>query len=625
MSDLLLDKRLVSYPPGEGSILPEGQLGQKYVIQSLLGQGSFGLIYLAEPLGGASSPTSGEQGEPPHSAPRARLAIKVPKLDFSTYTIEQTRERLYQTSEAIEAEFNATLKLSAVSGIAKMLDFGAFSFRIDHDNRSRTLLAYYTVYEHVDGLVLPQWCETYHGDGQGGFSGIQDANCWFSLVRRLTDILDRIHLERVVHGDIWPQNVIIQPDGSPTLIDFGQAWLQEEMLDRSDKSVRPHPYLAPERESSQGKTSKFARRDFRSWSSLADIYSLGGIFHYLATGEDPPSPWQRQELGILKLNDDLKFEIIGALKRKNPRLFQTNPGIADIITYCLRSSTQDRAAHTGAVLQLLDIFEALHSGSPPAISTRNLREQASELVHELEKIDDSTNPILRNVINRELAAIRDRIRAIHTRLFTLSGDRESLVNGLLSSVSLLQPGDRLSIVVNASFWYTRNFSPNGRLLTAIRMAVSRGAVVRFVLLLSERDLQDRRVQFIIECQSQVMEQLKNEMHVPENPLEHSGFYACYRVLKPNEMFRVLRDRMTFVLLSTGNRTTLIAPNLLDSNDGVTQLRFWTDPAREQELNSSLRNHLQEGVSLLSGPRLPQPEDLLLEALVPEEPIPGELL
>ncbi len=588
-TDLLLDKRLVSYPPAEGTILPEGQLGRKYLVKSLLGQGSLGLIYRAKPY-----------PETDLDPDAHCLAIKVPKLDFSTYTLEQTRERLFHTSEAIEAEFNATLKLSAVAGIAKMLDFGAFSFRVHHDNQSRTLLGYYTVYEHVDGLVLPQWCELHHPDDKGGFSGIRDAATWFTLVRLLTEILDHIHLERVVHGDVWPQNIIIQKSGAPKLIDFGQAWLQEEMLDRSDKSVRPHPYLAPEREAAQGRAGKVSRRDLKSWSSLADIYSLGGVLYYLACGEDPPSPWQRQDLGILKLNDDLKFEIIAALERKNPELYEENPGVADVIAYCLRSSTQDRAAHSGAVLQLLDIFEALHSGSPPAISTRNLREQASELVHELDRIDESTNPVLRNVINRELSALRDRIRAINTRLFTLSGDRESLVNGLLSSVSLLQPGDKFSAVVSASFWYARNFSPNGRLLTALRMAVNRGAVVRLVLLLSERDVQDKRAQFIVACQSEVMERLAKENLVPENPNEDFGFYGCYRVLRPNDMFKILRDRMTFVLVSTGKRSTLIAPNLLDSSDGVTQLRFWTDPAREGELITSLKTHLSEGVSLLSG-------------------------
>ena len=280
MSDLLLDKRLVSYPPGEGSILPEGQLGRKYIIQSLLGQGSFGLIYLATPIG---TDTAGSSS--PAAAPR--LAIKVPRLDFTHYTLEQTRERLYQTSEAIEAEFNATLKLSSVSGIAKMLDFGAFSFRVDHDNRSRTLLAYYTVYEHVEGLVLPQWCEANFPDDQGTFRGIADASAWFGMVRSLTEILDRIHMERVVHGDIWPQNVIIQPDGSPTLIDFGQAWLQEEMLDRSDKSVRPHPYLAPERESSQGKVGKLAAMALDAPTSLA----VNRLIDAMSAGANTASNW----------------------------------------------------------------------------------------------------------------------------------------------------------------------------------------------------------------------------------------------------------------------------------------------------------------------------------------------
>jgi len=44
------------------------------------------------------------------------------------------------------------------------------------------------------------------------------------IIRRLGEIVDRMHERGVAHGDIRNKNVLITPDGMPYLVDFSTAW-----------------------------------------------------------------------------------------------------------------------------------------------------------------------------------------------------------------------------------------------------------------------------------------------------------------------------------------------------------------------------------------------------------------
>src|SRR5262249_51772773 len=91
------------------------------------------------------------------------------------------------------------------------------------------------------------------------------------LASRLCDILEYIHSQGIIHGDLKPGNIIISREGSPYIIDFGIAQAPAMF---SSKMGTPE-YMAPEQ--IQGD-----RVDSRT-----DVYSLGGVLYEIVTGVRP--------------------------------------------------------------------------------------------------------------------------------------------------------------------------------------------------------------------------------------------------------------------------------------------------------------------------------------------------
>ncbi|MGZ3460052.1 MAG: serine/threonine-protein kinase, partial [Archangium sp.] len=103
-----------------------------------------------------------------------------------------------------------------------------------------------------------------------------------TLTRRLCSSLAFLHGEGLVHRDLKPENVVIRPDGTPVLVDFGLAsvvggGLGREALELSGSMEGSFVYMAPEQ-------IKGGLVDAR-----ADLYSLGCILYELVVGQ-PPFP-----------------------------------------------------------------------------------------------------------------------------------------------------------------------------------------------------------------------------------------------------------------------------------------------------------------------------------------------
>lgn len=79
----------------------------------------------------------------------------------------------------------------------------------------------------------------------------------------LLEGLSMAHSRRILHRDIKPQNVMIDPDGQPKLADFGLAKLLDSMrLGLTVREFYSRPYSAPERTE-------------RELDQRSDLYSLG--------------------------------------------------------------------------------------------------------------------------------------------------------------------------------------------------------------------------------------------------------------------------------------------------------------------------------------------------------------
>jgi nucleotide-binding universal stress UspA family protein len=90
--------------------------------------------------------------------------------------------------------------------------------------------------------------------------------------------LHDLHRQHVIHLDLKPSNVILRDDGEAVLIDFGLSHheqLPDLVAEEFDDAVGTGPYIAPEQ----------VRRD--RGDPRSDIFALGVILYFLATGERP--------------------------------------------------------------------------------------------------------------------------------------------------------------------------------------------------------------------------------------------------------------------------------------------------------------------------------------------------
>lgn len=137
----------------------------------------------------------------------------------------------------------------------------------------------YLVLDRIDGVALHLYAER---------CSIPER---LQLVARVADAVAAAHRQLVVHLDIKPENVLVMPDGTPVLLDFGISRVLGEEDDRSASATVTRwmtpDYAAPER--LRGEPSGVA----------ADLYSLGALLYRVLTGARP------FELAGLSLTDVL--------------------------------------------------------------------------------------------------------------------------------------------------------------------------------------------------------------------------------------------------------------------------------------------------------------------------------
>lgn len=208
-----------------------------------------------------------------------------------------------------------------------------------------------------------------------------------SYADQLLDVLDYIHRQGVLHRDIKPTNIIIQPDGHVALVDFGLV----KSVSGTTQLTKPFlrgigtPEYAPPEQYSGG-------TDQRS-----DIYSLGGTLYNALTGQAPASATNQitgmplvppRQFGIklsanterailrsLSLNPAQRFqnaaEFRAALRGTAPRAGAApSPTPTERVASPGRSGTDKRlvgAAIVGGVMLIVaSLFVVMNLASSPA-------------------------------------------------------------------------------------------------------------------------------------------------------------------------------------------------------------------------------------------------------------------
>ncbi|MBQ2675847.1 MAG: Stk1 family PASTA domain-containing Ser/Thr kinase [Clostridia bacterium] len=144
----------------------------------------------------------------------------------------------------------------------------------------------YIVMEYIDGITLKQYIE------QQGIIGWKDAVHFTIQILRA---LNHAHEKGIVHRDIKPQNIILLPNGTIKVTDFGIArFSRSEQRTITDKAIGSVHYISPEQ----------ARGDFTD--GKADIYSVGVLLYEMLTGRVPFQADSAVSVAIMQLQNEPK-------------------------------------------------------------------------------------------------------------------------------------------------------------------------------------------------------------------------------------------------------------------------------------------------------------------------------
>jgi serine/threonine protein kinase len=224
MAEPLLDK------PGQPQT---GTLVGPYRMESVLGEGGMGMVWLASRADGLYE---------------RKVALKLlrPGLADPNLRLRFSRER----------EILARL---AHPNIARLLDAG-----IGSEGQP------YLALEYVQGIPITDYCQV-HG---------LSVDTRLKLFLQVCDAVSHAHANLIVHRDLKPSNILVTPTGEVRLLDFGIAKLLDD-----NEPVPVHPrtevrsftlhYAAPEQVRGELVTT------------MTDVYSLGVVLYELLAGTKP--------------------------------------------------------------------------------------------------------------------------------------------------------------------------------------------------------------------------------------------------------------------------------------------------------------------------------------------------
>ncbi len=213
---------------------------------------------------------------------------------------------------------------------------------------------YALVMEDIGGISLHRYLQ----------AGPLTVGQFWSIALQIVDILHQFYQQRIIHKDVKPANILIQPEtGQIKLIDFSIASLlphETQEIQNPNVLEGTLAYLSPEQ------TGRMNRGiDYRS-----DFYSLGVTFFELLTGELPfraDDPMEmvhahlaKQPLSICDLNPELPVllsEIVHKLMAKNAEdRYQSALGLKHDLMRC-RDEYQATGKHAWFQLGERDISD----------------------------------------------------------------------------------------------------------------------------------------------------------------------------------------------------------------------------------------------------------------------------
>jgi len=183
------------------------------------------------------------------------------------------------TEPGFAARFRAEARILAAlrhPNVVDVYDYG--------ETTTPTGDALYLVMAYVDGESLYQRIA----------AGPLPVATTLAIVAQAADALEAAHVGGIVHRDVKPGNLLIRPDGTVVLVDFGVARSAAVTAITTGNAVPGTAlYMAPEQAMGQ------------PVSAATDIYALGAVTYHCLTGHPPFTGDTPVEVAVRHLQDEL--------------------------------------------------------------------------------------------------------------------------------------------------------------------------------------------------------------------------------------------------------------------------------------------------------------------------------
>ncbi|MCZ6786927.1 MAG: serine/threonine-protein kinase [Planctomycetota bacterium] len=203
---------------------------------------------------------------------------------------------------------------------------------------------YYMVLELLRGKDLLKVLE----GKEGGRLPVEEA---LGYIKQAARGLAAASRKNLVHRDIKPQNLVLEPDGTLKIVDFGLA-AEAEGAFAGGRLGTPH-YMAPEQ--GRGETSVHQ----------TDIYALGITLFHLLVGQPPFAGRKTKEEIIDGHLQGIRFEP-EKIRKEIPR------SVGEIVRKMTRMTAADRPT-AREVIELVDRYRPDRPGEKPTMRARTRR------------------------------------------------------------------------------------------------------------------------------------------------------------------------------------------------------------------------------------------------------------
>ena len=233
-----------------GNALPDGTHLAEFEIRGVIGEGGFGIVYLAWDW-----------------SLQRQVAIK----EYMPSTLAARTLTTFVSPRSDKLADTFALGLRSFVNEAQLLA----SF--DHPS----LLKVYRFWE-ANGtayMVMPYYQGVTLKRALAALTTPPEEGWLLKQLSALLDALDVMHRERCYHRDIAPDNILLLDDGRPLLLDFGAA---RRVIGDATQALTAFlkPGYAP--------VEQYAEMPSMKQGPWTDFYALGSVVHYAITGHTPP-------------------------------------------------------------------------------------------------------------------------------------------------------------------------------------------------------------------------------------------------------------------------------------------------------------------------------------------------